>query len=311
MQVFCPEKGSFAGKLPGKTRFLERLWVKIRYGLIMRNIKPTLTPNLEEHVGSDMVKRSVPYQVETYTELVEEVANLAYQNKDYLLFYRGQDQDYLNKAGSSTFYPTIYRKDVLTAHEARLRFDMLELAEIYLADTFDREGLDGHMDVRRKTLIAWSILQHYGICDTPLLDLTHSLHVACTFAQLNNQNERGLVAIFGLPYTTNRITYNSEHDLVIVRLLSICPPMALRPYFQEGYLAGTMDITQEYTDKSELDFSNRLIAKFSIPTDLSFWGQKFDAIPQNLLFPPDDRMEEISKEIKKQVISEMKSVFMT
>jgi len=85
----------------------------------------------------------------------------------------------------------------------------------------------------------------------------------------------------------------------------------LRPYFQEGYLAGTMDITQEYTDKSELDFSNRLIAKFSIPTDLSFWGQKFDAIPQNLLFPPDDRMEEISKEIKKQVISEMKSVFMT
>lgn len=200
---------------------------------------------------------------------------------------------------------------MLTAHEARLRFDMLELAEIYLADTFDREVLDGRTDVRRKTLIAWSILQHYGICDTPLLDLTHSLHVACTFAQLNNENERGLVAIFGLPYTTNRITYNSEHDLVIVRLLSICPPMALRPYFQEGYLAGTMDITQEYTDKSELDFSNRLIAKFSIPTDLSFWGQKFDAIPQNLLFPPDDRMEEISKEIKKQVISEMKSVFMT
>lgn len=76
----------------------------------MRNIKPTLTPNLEEHVGSDMVKRSVPYQVETYTELVEEVANLAYQNKDYLLFYRGQDQDYLNKAGSSTFTPPFTAK---------------------------------------------------------------------------------------------------------------------------------------------------------------------------------------------------------
>ncbi len=275
----------------------------------MRSISPTLSPVLEKHVGYDVVRRVAPYPIATYPELVREVANLSYQNKDHLLFFRGQDRDYLNKAGSSTYYPTIYRKDVLTAHEVYSRFDMLELAEQVLADAFDSGELEGHQDVRRKRYIAWSILQHYGVCDTPLLDFTHSLHVAATFAQYNNQEERGVIAVFGLPYTTNRITYNSEHDLVIVRLLSICPPLALRPYFQEGYLAGTMDITRDYIDKSELDFNNRLVAKFSIPNNPSFWGKDFTGIPEPLLFPPDDRMAEICARVKTRVVNEMKNIF--
>ncbi len=277
----------------------------------MRSITPTPSLVLAKHVGNDVVRRVAPYTIESYPELVREVAALAYQNKDYLLFYRGQDRDYLNKAGSSSYYPTIYRKDVLTAHEIRLRFDMLELAEHLLADAFDSGGLEGRQDVRRKSYIAWSILQHYGVCDTPLLDFTHSLRAAATFAQNYNQEERGIVAVFGLPYTTNRITYNSEHDLVIVRLLSICPPLALRPYFQEGYLAGTLDITREYIDKSELDFNNRLVAKFSIPNDRSFWGNDFEGIPEHLLFPPDDRMADICSRVKTRLIDDMKNVFMT
>ena len=62
---------------------------------------------------------------------------------------------------------------------------------------------------------------------------------------------------FGLPYITNRISVNSEQDLVNVRLLSICPPDALRPYFQEGYLAGTDEVTTDYDSKDELDFTKR------------------------------------------------------
>lgn len=275
----------------------------------MRNITATLSPMLAKHVGNDMIRRVAPYPIDTYPELVQEVADLAYLNKDFLLFYRGQDRDYLNKADTSTYYPTIYRKEVLTAQEARLRFDMLELAEHQLADAFDSGELEGRQDVRRKSYIAWSLLQHYGVCDTPLLDLTQSLGAAATFAQYNNEEERGVIAVFGLSYPTNRITYNSEHDLVIVRLLSVCPPMALRPNFQEGYLAGTMDITRDYADKSELDFNNRLIAKFSIPNDPSFWGKDFNPIPEQLLFPPDDSMAEIGNRVKTLVISEMKNIF--
>jgi len=277
----------------------------------MRSISPTLSPALEEHVGKNVVRKSAPFFVPTYTQLVREVATLAYQNKDYLFFYRGQDFDYLNKAESSTYYPSIYRRDILTNQEVRARFDMLELAEHYLADAFEQAELDGRQDVRRKSYIAWSILQHYGVCDTPLLDMTHSLRVAATFAQLNNPNENGIVAIFGMPYMTNRITYNSEHDLVIVRLLSICPPLALRPYFQEGYLAGTLDITRDYLNKSELDFNNRLVAKFSIPNDQSFWGENFERIPEELLFPGDDVIARICRGVKKHVVEGITSVFVS
>ena len=114
--------------------------------------------------------------------------------------------------------------------------------------------------MRRRKYVQWSILQHYEVCATPLLDLTHSLLVACSFAFLSGASEP-LVLVFGLPFFTNRISINSEHDLVNVRLLSICPPEALRPYFQEGYLAGTDGVLAEFDSKTELDFANRLVAK--------------------------------------------------
>lgn len=277
----------------------------------MREITPSFFPDLEKHVEGQVLRKTAPYPIQSYHELVRKVAQLSFLNKDFLLFFRGQDQDYQNKAGTSTFYPTIYRKDILTSQEVRARFEMLEAAACKLTEAFEREKLDGRADLRRKQYIAWSILQHYGVCDTPLLDLTQSLRVAATFAQMDNKAERGMVYVFGLPYTTNRITYNSEQDLVIVRLLSICPPQALRPYFQEGYLCGTLDITDSYTNKSELDFKNRLVAKFSIPTDKSFWGNSFSRIPKNLLFPENDLVEELCVRVREEMISEMKSVFVS
>ena len=277
----------------------------------MREITPSFFPDLEKHVEGQVLRKTAPFPVQSYHELVRKVAQLSFLNKDYLLFYRGQDQDYQNKAESSTFYPAIYRKEVLTAQEIRSRFELLEVATYKLIEAFDREKIDGRVDIRRKQYIAWSILQHYGVCDTPLLDLTQSLRVAATFAQLGNKAEQGMVYVFGLPYTTNRITYNSEQDLVIVRLLSICPPEALRPYFQEGYLCGTLDITDTYANKSELDFKNRLVAKFSIPTAASFWGSGFSRIPKNLLFPENDRIEAICVRIREEIINEMMSVFVS
>ena len=275
----------------------------------MREITPSFFPDLEKHVEGQVLRKTAPFPIQSYHELVRKVAQLSFLNKDFLLFFRGQSQDFQNKAGSSTFYPAIYRKDILTAQEIRSRFELLDIATYKLIEAFDREKLDGRVDVRRKPYIAWSILQHYGVCDTPLLDLTQSLRVAATFAQLDNKAERGMVYIFGLPYTANRITYNSEQDLVIVRLLSICPPEALRPCFQEGYLAGTLDITDSYANKSELDFKNRLIAKFSIPTAASFWGSGFSRIPKNLLFPDNDRIEAMCTKIKEEVKWELQNTF--
>lgn len=231
---------------------------------------------------------------------MQHVARLSYANKDHLLFFRGQATDHKNKALASTFYPTIYRSERLTQAESEVRFNVLFGASRRLAEAFNKQKIEGSSEVSRRKLIQWSILQHYEVCATPLLDFTQSVRVACSFALINAQVEDPFVFVFGLPYLTNRVSINSEHDLVNIRLLSICPPDALRPYFQEGYLAGTDEITDDYTSKSELDFNNRLIAKFQISRAPTFWAGGFDAIPSKALYPDNDRIESLCNEIKQE-----------
>ncbi len=268
----------------------------------VRSIEPTLTPKLRRHVGDDAVWRAATYPVFTYRELVEHVAQLAYANPSQLLFFRGQDKDFQSKAGGSTLYPAIYRGDNVPHRELVHRFEQLELAETHLTARFLVKKIDGHRDVERKRHIRWSILQHYGVVETPLLDLTQSLRVACSFAQFASSDPTCYVYVLGLPYATNRISINSEDDIVTIRLLSICPPDAIRPYFQEGYMAGTSDVTYDFDSKTELDFRNRLIAKFALPrAEKSFWRGGFSRIPRRALYPPKDPMEELCASVKQRV----------
>jgi len=263
----------------------------------MRRVQGVVTEGIAATLDDGDPAAGPAYPVSNYRELVEQVARLAYLNMDYLLFFRGQDLDYRNKAGASTFYPTIYRGSYLRADEVKRRFARLEAAAQELQGVFRDLSLEGSEDLCRREVIQWSVLQHYGVCDTPLLDLTHSLRVACSFALLENGGKVGYIYAFGLPYLKGRISTDSEHDLVNVRLLSIAPPGALRPYFQEGYLVGTTDIRTEYATKTELDVKNRLIAKFVIPNRRSFWGRDFTAIPWSALYPPDDRVAKLCEEI--------------
>ena len=273
----------------------------------MRKIEPTLTKDLRRlDYDPKKISSLEPLLVDKYTKLVEYTAKLAYKNKDHLLFFRGQSQDFKSKAGTSTFYPSIYRSEYVSSKELSHLFDLLDHACKKLAQIFKTNKVEGHGELRRKKYIQWSMLQHYGICKTPLLDFTHSLRVACSFAQYRNHGKYGYVYIFGFPYITNRISINSEHDIVNIRLLSISPPDALRPYFQEGYLAGTTDITFDYDQKTELDFRNRLIMKFKIPNNNdTFWGEGFQRIPDKLLFPIDDKIlklcEYLEMDIKKDL----------
>ena len=273
----------------------------------MRAITGQVTREIQDHLGEAQIDRADAFPVSTYRKLVEQVAKLSYFNKDYLLFFRGQGIDYRNRAGTSTFYPTIYRGDYIPQREMTNRFKILESAANKLRDIFQKEKIEGYSDFFDQRNVQWSILQHYGVCSTPLFDLTHSLRVACSFAQMEAQGGIGFVFVFGLPYITNRITHDSEHSLFNIRLLSICPPEALRPYFQEGYLAGTEDITDRYRDKEVLDFRNRLIAKFQIPSQARFWGDGFSKIPEAVLYPRGDRIKKLCDELKFDYKSQFKS----
>jgi hypothetical protein len=263
----------------------------------MQRITPRLTPELESLTSDSSPSKSDALPVRTYKDLLEHVARLAYLNKDYVLFYRGQDRDFTNKAGASSFYPTIYRGEKVGKAELDLRFDILASASRQLCGLLEREDIEGCRDVSRRKYIQWSILQHYGVCQTPLIDLTHSLLVACSFALLESATGSPSVFVFGMPFITNRVSINSEQDLVMIRLLSICPPKALRPYYQEGYLAGTDEVTNEYESKDELDLNRRLIAKFRISGGATFWGKGMSPIQRSMLYPGGDRVEEICKEI--------------
>lgn len=272
----------------------------------MRPISGTiLTEELKSHTSTKDVSKNESYFVSTFRVLVEQVAKLSYLNKDYLLFYRGQSSDYKNKVGKSTFYPNIYRSEYLTQQELDYRFDKLYSASKILVKLFKKHKIDGRHELSRKKLIQWSILQHYGVTETPLIDVTQSIRVACSFAQLDNNQDTAFIYVFGLPYYTNRISINSEQDLINVRLLSITPPQALRPYFQEGFLVGTDDITNEYERKEELDLNNRLIAKYEIPNTNSFWGRSFDRIPKNALYPEKDTIKSICEEISHNLNNEV------
>ena len=271
----------------------------------MREAKPGLTSELEAHCAGAPIWRAPAFHVNTFRALVEHVARLAYANPDALLFFRGQDKDYQSRAGGTTLYPSIYRGDPLASRELHHRFSLLDQAARLLVDKFKTAKIDGHKELRQKRFIQWSILQHYGVVSTPLIDLTQSLRVACSFAQMEGTDSLCYVYVFGLPYLTNRISINSEHDVVNVRLLSICPPSALRPYFQEGCLAGTADITTDFDSKTELDFRNRLIAKFAIARAKSFWESGFDQIPKNALYPHGDSVFDLCNCVRDELSTEL------
>lgn len=250
----------------------------------------------------DEVLKSAPKRVETYDDLVKDVAQILHRNRNYVLFYRGQSNDYKTD-GKTTILPSIYRKK---PDEKRLmlkeRFDTLQQKTEGLKKLFRDSTIKyaGTSLLNKYPEIAWSLLQHYEICDTPLLDLTHSLHVACSFAFDKNEGETGIIYVLGMPWQTDAIGYNTFEELVNLRLLSVCPPQAQRPFFQEGYLSGPFPNYQLDNPKrvDQFDFSRRLVAKFEIPISDDFWGEGFYKIPKEKLYQNDDEIKWMTENIK-------------
>lgn len=247
------------------------------------------------------VLESEPRDVATFPDLVREIAELSFHNPEQVLFFRGQSKEYLKDAKGgkkqSSFYPDIYRSPSRPLPDKELagRFDRLDELAKKLQVVLKTERIPGHEKLLKFPELTWAILQHYKVCPTPLLDLTHSLRVAASFA-LNGSATGGVVYAFGLPHPNGSITYSVEHELLNIRLLSICPPEAQRPYFQEGFLVGSFPARRPRKYRS-IDVGVRLIAKFRLP-GTGFWNTDFHAIPNQALYPMNDRMAEICDRLK-------------
>lgn len=270
----------------------------------MRRIYGKLTEELKAFIGNEDVSSHEGLFVNTYSELQVQMAKLSCINKNYTLYYRGQHRDYKaidSKSQRSSFYPTIFRGK-LSADEKEIRWNQLEYASKKLVEYLKTKGIvsSSLKMIERKQLLQWSILQHYEVVPTPLIDVTQSLRVACSFALLDNPEGHAYVYAFALPYVNHRISIDSEAYLTNIRLLSIAPPEALRPYHQEGFLVGEDFIQREYSNKEELDLNNRLIAKFIIPNDSSFWDIE-SILNKSILYPENDLVDMACREIRDEI----------
>ena len=257
----------------------------------------------ERHSTSD-VRASDAFSVSTFSELMHHVARISYHNPDYSLFFRAQAEDYQTSDQQSSLYPSIYRglfAGVSRRAILKERFSILRVAEGELLSEFRRNRYLGVSKLEKFREMRWAILQHYGVCKTPLLDLTQSLRVACSFA-LDNATTDPHVFMLGFPYPTGSISYSVEEELLNIKLISICPPRAMRPYFQEGFLVGSFP-TSEESRSPQLDVAGRLIAKFRLRR-AGFLDENFQPIPHETLYPTDDAMDRTCQRIKQAIGSE-------
>lgn len=253
-------------------------------------------PIWKEKSKNEDILLSEPLKIESYRDLVESVAQISFYNRDHNLFFRGQSEDYKDKGGKTTIFPSIYRTNKNGEHIVS-RFDELEESTNKLMESFQRDPnrFAGTSNVIKYKELRWAIAQHYNITDTPVLDLTHSLHVAASFALKDLQEgEYGVVQIIGLPNYTNTISYFTNEELAIIRLIAFGPPKASRIFMQEAYAVSPFPFTDlvRKVGIEKFNFSRRLIAKFAIPKDSEFWGEGFSPIPDRLLIPDVDKFKD-------------------
>lgn len=258
------------------------------------------------------IRGSEANYVNNYLELSTKVANLQYKNPDYVLLFRGQDDDYKNRSKRTTLKPSLFRSIKRTSKVPDLaclsdRFEYLKNAENLLVQQYtDNKSFAGKENIKKYRILRWSILQHYEICFTPLLDVTHSLRVAASFASAKKV-EYAYLYVIGVPNISASITANIESGLQIVRLSSVCPPNAVRPHIQEGYLLGEYpdmpDLNQKlHYESYEIDFGRRLITKFKFKPS-TFWDKdNFPQIKHDALYPDDhDPLYEMAQKIKAEL----------
>jgi len=257
-------------------------------------------------VNSTQVRADRGHLVKSYLELATKVAELQFRNRDHVLMFRGQRRDFSNERRNTSLKATLFRgadKRNPDAATLSLRFDRLQRAEDILIRRYTFLGRDR---VKRYRVIRWAILQHYEVCATPLIDVTQSLRIAASFA--SSDAAEGYVFVLGVPNISGAITASAEAGIQMVRLASVCPPVAMRPHVQEGYLLGEYPDMVAFSQKQlyahhEVDFGRRLVAKFRFSPG-RFWTRgAFPKVDDKALYPSSrsDPFARVALEIAREL----------
>jgi hypothetical protein len=237
-----------------------------------------------------------------YTDLVEKVSFFTVMNKRNAIYFRGQ-------SSHLPIVPAIFRSrwksiggtifDIPNTDSARQKiYELLNgrISEIVL------NSCSKFPMPRRSTLemfreAVWSVAQHYELWPTPLIDITPNLRAAASFA-LSNSSNTGNLYLFAMPPSTNSITFEADQHIVLARLQAVCPPVAMRPHYQDGFLAGRFPFIGPNPNKIDRqpnkvsDLTRRLIARIVLKDEYSasestggFWSTDFPRISTAALMP--------------------------
>jgi len=236
----------------------------------------------------DEVRSDEGRRVGDFQDLAVKVANLSFFNPSFELLFRGQPKDHTNKAGQLSLLPRLLRRpENFTQGLARLKKAEAEVQKL---------SFRGGRHVKRCQALQWAILQHYRICDTPLLDVTRSLRVACSFSKHEHDSDDTFLYVLAVPHLGAAFAEIPEQGIQVLRLLSICPPRARCPHFQEGYLLGEhpkmSDNAQVNYISDERDFARRTICRFILPPSDELWRHGHKPLVHDTLFPEHDPFEE-------------------
>ncbi len=252
------------------------------------------------------IRASEGYPVKSFRELMDEVAKVTLNNRNFEMFYRGQKSDYKNNQAlfysdrkqKTTIYPSICRPDRKADGSFKYSIKKSQIEKRYQ----DLENMIGIVAGKRKSYFKefyYSLFQHYDILPTPLIDITQSLRVAATFALKNS--ESGYIYVLGLPYPNQSISYYTDMKIVLIKLQNVVPVHALRPRYQEGFLIGKYPIVP--TKNNGDDLANRMVAKFRIDnSDGKFWDKYFQPLPDEVLYPSNDTLEIELKQLKEEFL---------
>lgn len=242
------------------------------------------------------VRASQGYEVKTFRDLINEVALVTINNRNYEMFYRGQSTDYLNNQGpiykdrkqKSTILPSICRPDLKEDGTPKYSVRKSTISERYKKLYSLIEFVNKKRQSRYRDEYLMSLFQHYEIFPTPLIDITQSLRVAATFAL--KKDNKGYVYVFGLPFPNQSISYYIDSGIILLKLQNIMNVDALRPRYQEGYLVGKFPFSSQKTQYDDL--ANRMVAKLYIDnTNGKFWDEHFLPMPDDVLYPKNDPIE--------------------
>lgn len=233
------------------------------------------------------------HEIRSYRELLRKTAALSYHNQRYSILLRGQSVDYRpNMYGESGVHTSLY-PSILRPDSGRNRVDLLEGRFRDLGRMEDAlQDVLRVKDIRQNQIVRWAILQHYGICPTPLLDVTASIQTALSFALYSDRDE-GYIYVLGFPHLSGGVSVSVESMTQVIDLSKLCPPEALRPHFQSGLLVGDYPAVDSressHAGKGMIgnNFACRLLTKFRLTGCRSWASEGFTSTPVSILKPDD------------------------